>query len=170
MAYVYCADIFCDDCGKSINDRMDRGDYISTNPDKEDYPQYCDGTAESDCPQHCGAGSGCLNAIELSDGSKIGVWLENELTSDGEAYVIDAVCEGGEVADLWREWYNWIDFPDEEVCRGWSGLSGRLDANGYCPDCGPDDPDCPDYPESCPGVHDCPDYPDACHNVNRRNK
>lgn len=114
MGYIYAADIFCDDCGESIKDRIRADGYDPADLDSDEYPQYCDETAESDCPQHCGSHAGCINAIELSDGSRIGDWLGNDLTSEGAEYVKEVVCEGGEVADLWREWYNWIDFPDCE--------------------------------------------------------
>ena len=112
-------------------DMMDHNEY-----DSDEYPKDYPGGNESDCPDHCGAHAGCLNAIELSDGSKIGAWLENDLTSDGVDYVKQAVREGGEVAELWREWYSWIDFPVEPtipvdsikipgwvmaLCEGWHG-------------------------------------------------
>lgn len=112
-AYIYCADVFCEDCGEKIRQALDYEGLAPADPedeysyDSDDYPKgpYPDGGGEADCPQHCGAGADCLNAIELSDGTKIGAWLENDLTSEGAEYVRQAVQEGGEVAALWAKWY-----------------------------------------------------------------
>jgi len=118
LAYVYCADIYCEDCGKKIREELDREGCAPADPDDEysydsdEYPKgpYPDGGGESDTPQHCGAGEDCINAIELSDGRKIGDWLGNELTTDGVEYVKEVIQEGGEVAELWLEWYSpWYD-------------------------------------------------------------
>lgn len=105
QAYIFQADIFCGDCGRDICSRL-------TPPpeepyDSDDYPKgpFGDGGGESDTPQHCGSGEDCLNAIELTDGSKVGAWLENPLTGDGADYVREAVESGGEVAGLWAGWY-----------------------------------------------------------------
>lgn len=119
QAYIYCADIYCEDCGEKIREDIDREGLAPADPDDEytydsdEYPKgpYPDGGGESDCPQHCGSGADCVNAIELSDGCKIGVWLENPLTSEGGRYVAEAVQDGGEVASLWAEYYaDSIDF------------------------------------------------------------
>lgn len=112
-AYVYAADIYCEDCGEAIRERITREGLAPKNPgdewsyDSDEYPKgpYCDGGGESDCPQHCGAGPDCFNAIELSDGTKIGAWLENKLTTDGVDYVNEEIQEGGEVAEIWAEFY-----------------------------------------------------------------
>jgi hypothetical protein len=77
-AYVYAADLYCEDCGSEIQEgKEDTGD-------SNDYPQgpYPDGGGESDGPQHCGSGAGCVNAMEFA-GTKVGVWLGNPLTQDG---------------------------------------------------------------------------------------
>jgi hypothetical protein len=82
-AYVYAADLYCEDCGRAIQKKLpeDTGD-------SDSYPQgpYPDGGGESDGPQHCGMGDGCPNAMTL-EGVKIGVWLGNPLTSDGVEYM-----------------------------------------------------------------------------------
>src|SRR5208337_1332878 len=77
-AYVYAADIYCEDCGRAIKKGLEKSD------DSDDYPQgpYPDGSGESDGPQHCGAHAGCLNAMEFA-GTKVGVWLGNPLTNNG---------------------------------------------------------------------------------------
>jgi len=43
------------------------------------------------------------------DGHKVGAWLENELTTDGVEYVCEAIREGGEVAELWADYYRDYD-------------------------------------------------------------
>lgn len=89
---IYNAEMYCDDCAEKIKRRIE-----------------ADG---SDSPQHCAAGGGCVNAHEFEGGCKIGVWLENDLTLDGEDYVKDAVREGGDVAELWAYYYDYLDFDE----------------------------------------------------------
>jgi len=111
--YVYNAGLYCEDCGKSIREQAifeghtpaDLDDEWSYDSDEFPKGPYPDGGGEADLPQHCESGEHCINAIELSDGSKIGAWLENELTTDGVAYVQEAIAEGGEVAEMWKEFY-----------------------------------------------------------------
>lgn len=147
-AYIYAADLYCEDCGKAIRERLNSlcpicGEIITiigrtaddrlmgscgdafqkekweypkdpddeSSYDSDEYPKgpYPDGGGESDSPWHCGAGSDCLNAIELSDGTKVGAWLENELTTDGVDYVREAIQGGGEVAGMWADFYRDYD-------------------------------------------------------------
>jgi hypothetical protein len=106
MAYIYQADIYCDDCGRAILNRIraEYGDSVRCDfIDSDDAPIHCRDNEESDCPQHCGAGEHCLNAIKLTDG-KVGL-LIGELTQDGVEYVKEAIAEGGEVAELWKRHY-----------------------------------------------------------------
>ncbi len=120
--YIYAADLFCEDCGDAIRKQITEEDefrYARLAPadpadpddeysyDSDEFPKgpYPDGGGEADSPQHCGNGPNCLNAIEFPDGIKVGCWLENELTTDGANYVKDAIREGGEVAELWAEYY-----------------------------------------------------------------
>ena len=112
--YIYCADIYCEDCGRAIRKRLraegsapadwrDEGSY-----DSDEFPKgpFEDGGGEADCPQHCGSGPECVNALELDDGTKVGAWLENPLTAEGARYVAEAVADGGgAVAALWAAWY-----------------------------------------------------------------
>ena len=118
-AYIYSADIYCEDCGEAIRKRITQEGFAPANPDDErsynsdEFPKgpYCDGGGEADYPQHCGAGPGCINAIELPEGfphtiTKIGAWLENELTTDGVYYVREAIQAGGKIAELWAEFYH----------------------------------------------------------------
>ena len=79
-AYVYAADLYCDDCGRALETALDRAQQENTG-DSNDYPQgpYPDGGGESDGPQHCGSGAGCVNAMEFA-GTRVGVWLGNPVT------------------------------------------------------------------------------------------
>jgi hypothetical protein len=113
-AYIYCADIYCEDCGEKIREDIDREGLAPTDPDdehtydSEEYPKgpYAEGGGESDCPQHCGSGADCVNAIELYNGTKIGAFLENPLTSDGLTYARESYeTEKTEVTELWRDFY-----------------------------------------------------------------
>ena len=107
QVFIYNGDIYCLRCGNTIRALLPS----PSNPDDEasydsdDYPKgpYPDGGGEADCPQHCGCGEACLNAIKLNDGRKVGAFLENPLTTDGECYVIEA--DDGEIASIWREHY-----------------------------------------------------------------
>jgi hypothetical protein len=113
-AYIFQADIFCADCGRAIRKQIKADGFAPENPrdentyDSDEYPKgpFSEGGGAADCPNHCGAGADCLNAITLADGHKIGAWLENDLTSEGAAYVREAVAEGGDVAELWALWYS----------------------------------------------------------------
>jgi len=117
LVYIYAADIYCEQCGEAIRKRIAREGFAPADPDDErsydsgEFPKgpYPDGGGEADCPQHCGAGSECHNAIEFPDGCKVGAWLENELTTDGVDYIREAIREGGEVADMWADFYRNYD-------------------------------------------------------------
>ena len=111
LVYLYLADLYCQQCGEAIRDKITSEGFAPVDPDDEfsydsdNFPKGPYPTNESDCPEHCGAGPDCINAIELEDGSKIGAWLENDLTKDGVEYVHKAIREGGEVAELWAGYY-----------------------------------------------------------------
>ena len=117
LVYIFAADIYCKQCGEAIRERIIRERFAPDDPedersyDSDEFPKgpYCDGGGEADCPQHCGAGPKCVNAIEFDDGHKAGAWLENELTTDGVEYVREAIREGGEVADMWADFYRDYD-------------------------------------------------------------
>ena len=118
--YIYDAGIFCNECGEAIRKGLTISESAPADPDNErsydssNFPKgpYPDGGGEADSPQHCGAGGECLNALELSDGHKVGAWLENELTTDGVEYVKEVIRRGGEVAKLWAEYYADYDLAD----------------------------------------------------------
>ena len=111
--YIYAADIYCEDCGEDIRKQLTSEGFAPVDPENEtaydsgEFPKgpIPDGGGEADCPQHCGAADDCINAIEFPEGNKIGTWLENELTTDGVDYVREAIQKGGEMAEMWAEWY-----------------------------------------------------------------
>jgi len=109
MSYIYQADVWCDDCGRTICERLTKEGKAPADPsnqwsyDSDDYPKRTGDDEESDTPQHCAAGENCLNAVTLPSGGKVG-FLFGELTRDGIQYVKDAVVEGRtEVTDLWQQ-------------------------------------------------------------------
>ena len=103
--YLYQAALLCEECGDTVRstlgyqtcpickfDPQDEETY-----DSDEYPKgpYPDGGGESDTPQHC---------------DHCGLFLENPLTSDGVAYVREALELGyqdGDAATLieWRAFY-----------------------------------------------------------------
>jgi hypothetical protein len=146
---IYNADVWCADCAESIKRRIQAEGNAPADPDdqysydSDEYPKDCDVSAEADSPQHCAAGPDCINAITFDDGPGIGCWLENDLTTDGEDYVVEAVNEARdgsgsvEVTDLWQDYYDYIDFRRLMTCEGCQEDfdSDDLDENSYCEDC-----------------------------------
>jgi len=114
VAYIYKADIYCDDCGEAIRQRLTVEDKAPADPadewsyDSDDFPKVA-GDDESDSPQHCASGEYCPNAVEI-EGGRVG-FLFGELTSDGIAYVEEAIEDANLDGSSWsREvvklWYN----------------------------------------------------------------
>jgi len=111
-AYIYCADIYCEDCGRAIRERLTAEGKAPADPSNErsydsgDFPKgpYAEHECESDTPHHCACGPKCLNALDIT-GTLVGAWLENPLTCAGVYYVIDAVRAGGDVAAFWASKY-----------------------------------------------------------------
>jgi hypothetical protein len=104
--YAFSATLFCDSCGQAIKDELNKQG-VGDSGDADDFPQYADELAsETDCPSHCGSMGECLGAESLSDGTKVGALIGERLTTDGEAYVREAIESGGLVAtELWAaEW------------------------------------------------------------------
>lgn len=144
---IYAADVWCEDCAEEIKQRIrDEGFAPEDEDDQHSYdsgefPKDCDVSCESDTVEHCAAGEDCINVHEFADGSKCGVWLENDLTISGIEYVKDAVREGWCFAALWAEYYDWIDFPVMMVCNGCEDdfESDDLDEYNYCRECNDDE-------------------------------
>lgn len=129
MPAIYDANCYCDSCADAIRASI-RADLLAqgVSPeeidsrfaderdyDSSEYPKYMSDDEESDAPCHCGSGPDCLEAETLSDGTKIGALLSTSLTPDGIEYVIEAVADGGAVADFWRDQFSWIDFPEPPI-------------------------------------------------------
>jgi len=119
--YIYDADVYCKECGEAICQEInDAGNAPAdiddqTSYDSGEYPKLCSDIGESDCPQHCGCGEDCLNAYEVADDWKIGVWLENDLTTDGVEYVREACQESNPVTEYWRTIFDAYDISLSEV-------------------------------------------------------
>jgi hypothetical protein len=107
QVYIFQAALLCANCGAAKCAALDvpPGADLSNEStwDSDDYPKgpFADGGGEADSPQHC---------------DDCGVFLENPLTPDGEAYVRDALAQTAAyaalgvrhnpaVADEWREFY-----------------------------------------------------------------
>lgn len=96
-------------------------DMDERNYDSYDYPKWCDDNEESDTPQHCASGEHCMNYGELPDGFKYGYFFGNELTTEGEEYVKEAVRDGGDIARLlWMPHYDYIYYEECDDSNGYS--------------------------------------------------
>lgn len=121
-AYIYDADIYCEDCGKAIQDELRKDKDLMRRKkegltDSDDWPEgpYPHGGGEADGPQHCGTHEGCLNEIRLEwkgkPAGKVSVFLENPLTDEGVRYLCEMVSERGSspyqkaVHKLWLDYY-----------------------------------------------------------------
>lgn len=86
--------------------------------DSDDWPQSGYPEEATDSPQHCGAGEDCLNAEELSDGSKVGKLLGTELTEHGVDYLNAMLSDrpsGKNIAlhEFWRGEFHHYDLIEE---------------------------------------------------------
>lgn len=148
MAGIFQADIYCDDCIEDIKCQiadslwekrsesftpdgirvdewydfeefdaylrgMDEREY-----DSDAYPKHCDDDETSDSPQHCGSHEHCLNPTVLADGTKIGHFFGNSLTTYGDEYVAETVLEDLEsgrndsvAIEVWKPYYDYISYP-----------------------------------------------------------
>jgi hypothetical protein len=107
-AYIYQAALLCEDCADIVQEvRKGKGGFDDYPENSDIWPQgpYSDGGGESDCPEHC---------------DHCGLFLENPLTSDGEAYVKEFVASHqlGKTANPlpcareWRERYAYLFTED----------------------------------------------------------
>ena len=114
MAYIYCADVWCNDCGDAIKQRLTEEGKAPADPtdewsfDSDDFPKCAGDDEEADIPQHCAAGKDCINAIRIGD-DKAGL-LFGELTDDGMIYVEEAIEEANRDDHTWHKsvvglWY-----------------------------------------------------------------
>lgn len=82
--FMYCAALYCEDCGNAIRADLDkRGKRPAeiedeSSYDSDEYPKgpYSEGGGEADTPQHC---------------DSCHCFLDNALTGDGVAYVREAI-------------------------------------------------------------------------------
>ncbi len=100
-AYIYEADLYCSDCIEEIKKNIpieevpeDTGDENTF--DSDDYPKgpYPDGGGEADSPQHC---------------AKCGIFLENDLTSDGMNWLYSTIIESLQTGKFCDEIFAWVD-------------------------------------------------------------
>ena len=101
--FVYQAALLCEECGLAERERLSPWGLTPPAADSEDsdlWPQglYPNGGGEADTPNHC---------------DHCGLFLENPLTSDGEAYVADLLIEhfangrgNKEILLEWAEFYD----------------------------------------------------------------
>jgi len=178
MAAIYSADVFCDGCAEEIKvsvcddlwghpgrhecpDGTDVAEFDSREElddhlrgmddrtyDSDSYPKYCGDDEESDCPQHCGSHADCVNAEVCADGTKIGYFFGNDLTTDGADYVRSAVredvesgCTDSVAIEVWFPCYDWIEWGDVGHCDDCGALAILSDCAGddVCDDCNDSD-------------------------------
>jgi hypothetical protein len=98
-AYIYQAAMLCEGCAQQAQHKL--GSNADTG-DSNDYPQgpYGEGGGEADSPQHC---------------DHCGEFLENPLTSEGEAFVRQAIAnaparaeQSGDCLETWHEFYSYL--------------------------------------------------------------
>ena len=103
-AYIYQAALLCDDCGEIQRQNIEArwllvgdGSEHPNTKGSDDWPHgpYGGGGGEADSPQHC---------------DHCQIFLENPLTGDGEAYVIEAGRQDrrGCVYRVWRDFYDYL--------------------------------------------------------------
>lgn len=118
-AYVYQAALLCEACG--VAKAAQRRPHMPEDFDPEDestydsdeYPKgpYGDGGGEADCPQHCDA---------------CDVFLENPLTGDGVAYVVETLIgDGVPGRSPLKEWTDYYGHP--EIARALAQALGEVE-------------------------------------------
>jgi hypothetical protein len=107
VAYIYQADLWCNDCAELVQEEVIADGEAPDDPDDEnsfdsdEFPKgpYSDNDP-ADSPSHCAAGEDCLNAVVLDDGRKEGA-IVSGLTDEGRRYVLEA--RDSPCVRLWRE-------------------------------------------------------------------
>lgn len=116
MAAIYGGECFCDSCAEKIKETIlaeaspaeIKNFQNERNYDSDEFPKYMSDDEESDYPSHCASSEDCLEYEVLSDGSKIGKLLSNNLTEYGAQYVREIIEGGGSVAEFWQEQFDWV--------------------------------------------------------------
>lgn len=89
-AFIYAADLHCETCGDALRQSLARPEGMDPDDectwDSDAFPKgpYSEGGGEADTPSHCGS---------------CGVFLENPLTPDGDAYARAAILEASGLPD-----------------------------------------------------------------------
>lgn len=103
IGYMFDADTYCEECTERMHpgstdwraEGFEPTDYTDSEGN-ELHPIFLS-NSESDHPEHCGS---------------CGVFLENDLTSDGYAYVVEAHAE--RPSDVTREWAAFYGLEGEQ--------------------------------------------------------
>ena len=96
-SWAYDADLHCDDCARKAGMHVDGAvDGAGEAPS----PVLTDEQARADTPQHCGT---------------CGTFLENPLTDEGVAYVIEALDDHMYGGDRYAVLQTWADFYEDEI-------------------------------------------------------
>lgn len=130
--YIFQAALYCSDCSKAIKERLD-SEGVRDSGDSHDYPQgsYLDGGGEADCPQFCDSAQWCLNAWTPKGWpSKVGKFLENPLTSDGQKDLKERtrLRPWGPVVQMCLDFYGIKPIPQEYTIK-WSGRETTIKAD-----------------------------------------
>lgn len=115
MAYIFQAEVWCDDCGKHIAERLKAdGQEVPEDPedhdsfDSDDFPKgpFPDDDP-ADTPTHCASDDECINAVHLSFGRKVGA-IVSGLTEDGRKYALEKIRlkPNDALMDLWVSHYD----------------------------------------------------------------
>lgn len=110
--YIHVADVFCEDCGDAIKERITGEGHAPADPgneatfDSDEFPKGPFDDEESDTTEHCGAHDKCLNAYKCKNGTRVGMFLENPLTKRGYDYVREEHLNSpSEITEMWVEFY-----------------------------------------------------------------
>ena len=118
MTYMYQAALYCDDCGKEMQQILRKKEKMThdrfSRDDSEEWPiDVTSLSDESDSPQHCDSMSECPNSERYGD-LKVGQFLENQLTEDGIKYVKELHKNNpSELTQMWVDFYGLWEDDDE---------------------------------------------------------
>ena len=91
--FVFDSEVWCDTCGESYQSVLltkGMAPKNIANVDSYDsavFPKYVEEPGKSKLPLHCCSMEKCPDAITLSNGEKVGKWLENDLTDWGHRHI-----------------------------------------------------------------------------------
>lgn len=111
ILYIYQAALYCEACGERIRAKLTAQGKAPPDPDAEDtydsgdFPKSAT-AGESDTISFCDAGEDCADPFTLSNGHKVGQYLDQDLTTEGVESLKSALAEpklDSELASLYRE-------------------------------------------------------------------